>query len=130
MLNNCSSVSGFLQISSDAEKRKTADIREMKASSEAKQAQISKTAKTEIHKLVSIEFITLIFEIMSSLLPKDTNYLLNDFPRMNHYFHLLRILSCYIVSLSILCAPSADLDLFILQENRDRMRKMHLKTQK
>ena len=42
-----------LQISSEAEKKISIDMRELKDSYEARLTQISKSAKNEIHKLVS-----------------------------------------------------------------------------
>lgn len=45
----------YVQVCSDAEKQKICDIREIKEAYDSRLTQISKSAKLEIHRLVSIK---------------------------------------------------------------------------
>lgn len=48
----------FFQISSQAERQISYDLRELKDSYELRLTQISKSAKTKIHRLVSVIMVT------------------------------------------------------------------------
>lgn len=46
----------FIKISSESERRKATDIREIKDAYEKRLTQITKSAKSEIHRLVSLNY--------------------------------------------------------------------------